>query len=241
MIAQNLRAAATALMLAAMAFFTAAAPAQSAGTAAAVAAKPVVVEVNEGRLIKLSNSASSVFIANPDIADVSVKSPRLVYVFGVQPGETTLYAVDRNDRMIASLKIQVEHNLSGLNSALKRVIPDGAVTATSIDEVHQGDNGPFRGELGDAYEGSIRTAGMVKWPGKIRPRRSNEMFAIHDFLPQDRPPIESTSLETVLNASALHRYDWIYQAESNLAMAESERASENYSLRQTMQAWLDSA
>ncbi len=133
MIAQNLRAAATALMLAATAYFANAAPAQSAGTAAAVAVKPVVVEMNEGRLIKLSTSASSVFIANPDIADVSVKSPRLVYVFGVQPGETTLYAVDRNDRMIASLKIQVEHNLSGLNSALKRVIPDGAVMATSID------------------------------------------------------------------------------------------------------------
>jgi len=38
------------------------------------------------------------------------------------------------------------------------------VTATAIDEVHMGDNGPFRGELGDAYEGSIRTAGMIKWP-----------------------------------------------------------------------------
>jgi pilus assembly protein CpaC len=133
MIAQNLRGAATALTLAAMAFFAAAAPAQSAGTATAVPDKPVIVEMNEGRLIKLSSSASSVFIANPDIADVSVKSPRLVYVFGVTPGETTLYAVDRNDRMIASLKIQVAHNLSGLNGALKRVVLSGQITADSID------------------------------------------------------------------------------------------------------------
>ncbi|MGI9628581.1 MAG: sulfatase-like hydrolase/transferase, partial [Longimicrobiales bacterium] len=57
------------------------------------------------------------------------------------------------------------------------------VTGTAIDEVHMGDNGPFRGELGDAYEGSIRTAGMVRWPGVIDPGVSNEMFAIHDFLP----------------------------------------------------------
>ena len=57
------------------------------------------------------------------------------------------------------------------------------VTATSRDETYNGDTGPFRGELGDAYEGSIRTAGMIKWPGKIKPRVSNEMFAIHDFLP----------------------------------------------------------
>jgi arylsulfatase len=57
------------------------------------------------------------------------------------------------------------------------------VTATALDETHHGDAGPFRGELGDAYEGSIRTAGMIKWPGKIAPSVSNEMFAIHDFLP----------------------------------------------------------
>jgi len=57
------------------------------------------------------------------------------------------------------------------------------VTATSLNEIHAGDTGPFRGELGDAYEGSIRTAGMIKWPEKIKPTVSNEMFSIHDFLP----------------------------------------------------------
>lgn len=57
------------------------------------------------------------------------------------------------------------------------------ITGTALDELHAGDAGPFRGELGDAYEGSIRTAGMIKWPSKIAPSVSNEMFAIHDFLP----------------------------------------------------------
>jgi arylsulfatase len=42
------------------------------------------------------------------------------------------------------------------------------VTATSASEIHAGDAGPFRGELGDAYEGSIRTAGMIKWPGVLQ-------------------------------------------------------------------------
>ena len=44
-------------------------------------------------------------------------------------------------------------------------------------------NGPRRGETGDALEGSIRTVGMIKWPGKIAPRASNEMVSIHDFAP----------------------------------------------------------
>lgn len=133
MIARNLRSAATVLGVAVIACFLAASSAESAGTAAAVPTTPVEVEMNEGRLIKLSGDASSVFIANPDIADVAVKSPRLVYIFGKQAGETTLYAVDRNDHMVASLKIQVNHNLSGLNDALRRVIKSGQISASSID------------------------------------------------------------------------------------------------------------
>ncbi len=57
------------------------------------------------------------------------------------------------------------------------------VTGTHPNEMYAGDTGPFRGELGDAYEGSIRTAGMIRWPGKIASRVSNEMFSVHDFMP----------------------------------------------------------
>ena len=46
-----------------------------------------------------------------------------------------------------------------------------------------GSAGPFRGELGDPLEGSIRTIGMIRWPGKIKPGISNEMFSTMDFLP----------------------------------------------------------
>lgn len=46
-----------------------------------------------------------------------------------------------------------------------------------------GSSGPFRGELGSAWEGSIRTAGMIKWPGHIEPRASNGMFSTMDFFP----------------------------------------------------------
>jgi arylsulfatase len=46
-----------------------------------------------------------------------------------------------------------------------------------------GSNAPFRGETGDPLEGSVRTVGMIKWPGRIRPGKNNGMFAIHDFVP----------------------------------------------------------
>ena len=46
-----------------------------------------------------------------------------------------------------------------------------------------GSPGPFRGELGDVSEGSIRTAAIIRWPGHIRPRSSYAMFSIMDFFP----------------------------------------------------------
>lgn len=63
-------------------------------------------------------------------------------------------------------------------------ISDNAAAPTSgPSETRAGSNGPFRGELGDALEGSVRTIGMIKWPGKITPRASNEMVSVHDWFP----------------------------------------------------------
>ena len=93
----------------------------------------VTLEVNEGRLVRLSQSAASVFIANAGIADVNVKSPRMIYIFGKKPGETTLYALDKNDNVVTNARVVVSHNLSRLNSALNDLLPAGGVTASSVD------------------------------------------------------------------------------------------------------------
>ncbi len=63
-------------------------------------------------------------------------------------------------------------------------LSDNAAAPTAgPSDTRPGFNGPFRGELGDALEGSIRTVGMIKWPGRIAPRVSNEMMSVHDWFP----------------------------------------------------------
>jgi arylsulfatase len=45
-------------------------------------------------------------------------------------------------------------------------------------------SGPFRGYLGSAYEGSIRTPMLIRWPGKVPAGRvSNEIVAMVDLFP----------------------------------------------------------
>jgi arylsulfatase A-like enzyme len=60
---------------------------------------------------------------------------------------------------------------------------NGATPTQGPAEFRGSSNGPFRGELGDALEGSLRVPAIVKWPGKIAPRVSNEMVSIHDLFP----------------------------------------------------------
>ncbi|HTE31468.1 MAG TPA: arylsulfatase [Chryseolinea sp.] len=70
------------------------------------------------------------------------------------------------------------------NNTIVIWISDNAAAPTQgPGEDRGGSNGPFRGELGDALEGSVRTIGMIRWPGKIMPRVSNEMVSVHDWLP----------------------------------------------------------
>jgi pilus assembly protein CpaC len=93
----------------------------------------VTVELSEGLLVRLDEPASSIFIANPAIADVNVKSSRLVYLFGTKPGETSLFALDEEDNVIANIKVVVTHNISRLSESLNRLIPEGGIKASSID------------------------------------------------------------------------------------------------------------
>ena len=69
------------------------------------------------------------------------------------------------------------------NTIVIWISDNGAAPTQGTAETRAGSNGPWRGELGDALEGSIRTVGMIKWPGKIAPRASNEMVSVHDWFP----------------------------------------------------------
>ena len=86
------------------------------------------------------------------------------------------------------------------------------------DMPDMGSSGPFRGELGDVSEGSIRTAAMIRWPGQIRPRSSYAMFSIMDFfptlarvaggkVPDDRPIDGVDQADLVLGRSDAGRRD----------------------------------
>jgi pilus assembly protein CpaC len=109
----------------------------SAGAAPKVVAPAgpaLQLEVSKGRLIRLDQPASSVFVADPDIADVQVKSPSLIYVFGKAAGETTLFAVGDGDQVLLNATVLVHHNVGRLQAAIHELEPRSAVSVTTVDD-----------------------------------------------------------------------------------------------------------
>ncbi|GBD45150.1 Type II secretion system protein D [bacterium HR40] len=107
-----------------------ASPARAAETLAAERA--LVVEIGRGRLVRLSEPASGVFVADPAVADVQVHSPRVVYVLGKKAGQTTVFVVDAEDRPLLRLALEVRHAVDELRALVTRAVPESAVTVTSL-------------------------------------------------------------------------------------------------------------
>lgn len=90
------------------------------------------LERNEGRLVRLPTPASTVFVANPEIADIQVKSPNLIYLLAKQPGQTTLFAVDEAQKLLANIDILVTHSLGRLRDAVRDLDPNAEISVSSV-------------------------------------------------------------------------------------------------------------
>lgn len=97
------------------------------------ASSRIGLEVNKGTLVRLSQPASTVFVADPEIADIQMKSAGLVYVFARRPGETALFAVDERERVVLNTTLVVSHNVSRLRQALRAVAPEAEIDVISLD------------------------------------------------------------------------------------------------------------
>jgi len=95
---------------------------------------PIAVDVSKGVLISLDHPADTVFVADPSIADVQVKSPKLIYLFGKEPGDTSLYAVDADQKVLLSRPVSVSRNVGPLQAALTKLQPGSGVHVSTVDK-----------------------------------------------------------------------------------------------------------
>ncbi len=109
------------------------APVAAAPEVAGGSGSGVFLDANKGTVVRLNRPASTVFVADPEVCDIQMKSPRLVYLMGKRPGQTTLYAVDGNEAVIANVPITVSHNLTRLSTAVRTLYPDVDINVLSVE------------------------------------------------------------------------------------------------------------
>jgi len=122
-------------LAAALAAGLAAAPspafAQPAGASAP--ANDVTLSIGTGRLVRLTGSMTDLFVANDSIADVQVRSPSQIYIFGKAAGSTTVYATDRAGHVVYSANIRVGQNLGAVGQLLRTAMPEADIQATPMN------------------------------------------------------------------------------------------------------------
>jgi pilus assembly protein CpaC len=109
---------------------------------------PILLDVSKGLIIRLDRPCSSVFVADPDIADVQLKSPTVLYLMGKGAGETTVYAVDQNDAVLLDSRVEVRQDIDRLMREIHQIDPSGRVDAKAVD-----DSIVLTGTVKDAAEG----------------------------------------------------------------------------------------
>ena len=80
-------------------------------------------------MIHLSEPAKTVFVANPDIADVQVPTPTSFLVYGKKPGTTTVFAISESGATI-SYTVHVSRPASEISGAVHTAVPSAKVRVT---------------------------------------------------------------------------------------------------------------
>jgi len=93
--------------------------------------RAMTLDVDKAQLITLPEPATTVFVANPEIADVQVPQANQssFLVFGRKPGETTIYALTGAGKAV-SYAVTVRRAIGDLTGALRRAAPDARVTVS---------------------------------------------------------------------------------------------------------------
>lgn len=110
-----------------------AAEAAPATTGQQSAGQMLQVNTGRGRLVTLSRAMSDLFISDDSVADVQVRSPTQLYVFGKKPGETTISATARGGGVVYATTVRVGNNFDSIGSMLRLAMPEAQIVATPMN------------------------------------------------------------------------------------------------------------
>ncbi len=101
---------------------------------AGVASQRISMGVGKSKIVELPQDAAEIFVANPRVANAVVRSPRRLYIIGMDAGQTSVYAMDMQGRQIAALELSIGRDIGELQQILRAAMPTAAITARTVND-----------------------------------------------------------------------------------------------------------
>ena len=93
----------------------------------------ISVSVGRGKLITLPSPIEDIFIAENSIADVQVRSPRQIYIFGKKGGQPSFYATSASGKVIYSAEVAVGAEISSIDQMLSLAMPEANISVSTTN------------------------------------------------------------------------------------------------------------
>ena len=101
-------------------------------SASDLATKHLQLGVGKSVIVDLPEEAGEIYVGDPKIANAIVRSARRVYVSGVANGQTSIFALARDGRKIATLEVSVGRDVGELSTLLNAAIPGTDVHVRTV-------------------------------------------------------------------------------------------------------------
>ncbi|MEI8393408.1 MAG: type II and III secretion system protein family protein [Rhodospirillaceae bacterium] len=96
--------------------------------------RAVTLTVTKARQFTMPKDVRDVVVADPAIADVLIKTPRLIYMIGNKVGYTNAIFLDVNGNQVAKLDVRVERDLAALRAAIASLVPEADVKVAPLNQ-----------------------------------------------------------------------------------------------------------
>ena len=96
------------------------------------AAADIALSLSKARLFELRVPVRDVIVANPEIADVIIRSPTQAYIVAKKLGETNIFFAGPDGKIVLNLRIRVIVELDGARQAMKALLPNANIEVQGV-------------------------------------------------------------------------------------------------------------
>ncbi len=98
------------------------------------ARRTVKLGLNKALVVDLPTDAHDILVADPSMADAVTRTSRRIYLFGKAVGQTNIFIFGPNGEEIVSLDIEIERDIAGLETNLRRFIPESDIKVEIVSD-----------------------------------------------------------------------------------------------------------